>query len=115
MPSLPPRFSFNPPRKPKGSSGWSYTTSAAERGYGAAWRKLRARILKRDPLCVPCRANGHVTASTEVDHVKPKAEGGSDADDNLQGICTPCHRAKTAADNSRARQADRHFVPRPRA
>jgi len=31
----------------------------------------------------------------EVDHIKPRSRGGSDADKNLQGICIDCHRAKT--------------------
>ncbi|ENB3256608.1 HNH endonuclease, partial [Escherichia coli] len=26
----------------------------------------------------------------------PKAHGGSDADSNLQSLCWPCHKAKTA-------------------
>lgn len=73
-----------------------------QRGYGTAWEKQRKRILDRDNgLCQPCmRSTGRVTMATEVDHVIPKARGGSDADANLQAICNPCHKAKTAKEAS---------------
>ena len=73
------------------------TGSTTERGYGHAWRKLRERILKRDNyLCVACGAKGRLTEATDVDHIKAKAHGGTDEEDNLQSLCTPCHREKTA-------------------
>ena len=34
--------------------------------------------------------------STTADHVVDRADGGSDDDDNLQGVCTGCHSSKTA-------------------
>lgn len=66
--------------------------TSAQRGYGATWRKLRLLILHRDPLCKACGA----AASAEVDHVVPKRLGGTDAEENLQGLCKPCHSVKTA-------------------
>lgn len=66
--------------------------SAQERGYGNEWRKTRARILQRDPVCKVCNR----AWSAEVDHVKPKEQGGTDDDENLQGICHHCHADKTA-------------------
>ena len=73
-----------------------YRPSAAARGYGARWRKLRKLVLHDDPICSVCS----MQASTEVDHVTPKASGGTDALSNLQGICERCHSEKTAAENS---------------
>ena len=53
--------------------------SSAERGYGAAWRKLRTQVLARDGgLCRLCLANGRVTAAAHVDHIVPRSVGGSD-------------------------------------
>jgi len=70
-----------------------------QRGYGAEWDRKRERILARDGgLCCPCRRIGRVTLGREVDHTVPKARGGTDDDDNLQTICRPCHKAKTAAE-----------------
>lgn len=79
--------------------------SRHERGYDAAWVRRRARILKRDAgICQHCkREHGFVHAGTEVDHIVPKAEGGSDDDANLQTICRDAHRAKTAAEAARGR------------
>jgi len=65
------------------------------RGYGAFWRRLRAAVLRREPLCRACAAAGRVTAAREVDHIVPRRAGGPDASSNLQGLCKPCHSAKT--------------------
>lgn len=76
-----------------------------ERGYGAAWDKLRLSILARDKyLCQQCLRNGRATPlrvrprDHAVDHIKPKAKGGTDHPDNLQSLCTPCHDAKSIID-----------------
>lgn len=77
---------------------WSKESRQA-RGYGASWDRLRKVILVRDGyLCQPCLRNGTPTPATQVDHVKPKAKGGTDALGNLQAICGPCHEAKTILD-----------------
>lgn len=73
------------------------TGSTTERGYGHTWRKLREQILKRDDyLCVQCSAHGRVSSATDVDHIINKAKGGTDAVDNLQSLCSACHKEKTA-------------------
>lgn len=77
---------------------WS-RASRHERGYGAAWSKLRLRILDRDKrLCQACLSKNKVTVATQVDHIKPKAKGGADDERNLQSLCAPCHDAKTIRD-----------------
>lgn len=82
--------------------GWA-RTSRHERGYGTAWDKLRKRILSRDKyLCQTCARKGRLTPANEVDHKKPKAKGGTDSEDNLEAICSPCHKAKTSAENGRS-------------
>lgn len=71
-----------------------------ERGYGTAWTKRRARVLLRDcGLCQVCRRLGRVTVATEVDHRIPKSQGGDDRDDNLQAICSACHKSKTGSES----------------
>lgn len=71
---------------------WESTkTSSTARGYGHRWQKLRRAILMRDPICRACDTDLSVT----VDHIMPKAQGGTDAMDNLQGLCRACHTAKT--------------------
>jgi 5-methylcytosine-specific restriction enzyme A len=39
-----------------------------------------------------------------ADHIKPKAEGGTDDRENYQGLCKPCHDVKSAAEGARARR-----------
>ena len=67
--------------------------SAASRGYGSRWRRLRRMILNRQPLC-PCGM-----AATDVDHIKPRNAGGDDSPSNLQGLCKSCHSRKTATED----------------
>lgn len=76
-----------------------------QRGYGNPWDKLRIRILTRDRyLCQTCLTQGRPTVASQVDHITPKAQGGTDDPDNLASICHQCHKAKTAAE-SRGRQS----------
>ena len=106
---MPSRVPIHRPAGWKGSTstrksvGWRddrLRGTSAQRGYGADWRRLRGEVLLRDKgLCQPCLRNGRVTAAREVDHIKPKASGGTDDADNLQAICLPCHRTKTARES----------------
>lgn len=74
------------------------TVSATVRTRGSAWMATRARILARDcGLCQPCKRAGRFTLARDVDHIHELADGGTDADANLQSICGPCHDAKTEA------------------
>jgi 5-methylcytosine-specific restriction enzyme A len=83
----------------KGESWNRYTAgkSRQQRGYGTEWDKLRPLILKRDKYqCQECRRNGRYVPANNVDHVIPKAQGGTDNPDNLQTLCDACHASKTA-------------------
>lgn len=77
--------------------------SSPNRLRGRPWRRLRDSLLAREPLCRTCNARGRVRVATEVDHITPLAEGGTDDPSNLAPICTPCHKAKTASESARAR------------
>jgi len=78
---------------------WDHEGSRHERGYGYEWVKLRLHALRRDNhLCQPCLRDSRATQATEVDHIIPKALDGTDDFDNLQSICTECHKAKTKAE-----------------
>lgn len=69
---------------------------------GRPWRRKRDAAMKRDAyLCQPCKAAGRITLATQCDHKVPRAEGGTDQDDNLQAICDACHDAKTRAEAAR--------------
>lgn len=87
-------------------TGWSKrpdrSGSTTSRGYGWQWQKLRKLILKRDDyVCVSCRGTGRFVTATEVDHILSKAQGGTDEHENLQSLCSDCHKAKTVLDSQR--------------
>ena len=86
---------------------WS-KASRQSRGYGAAWDKLRLRILKRDGhlcQCDQCKATGRATLADQVDHIKPKAQGGTDDPANLRAVNSKCH--------ARITQEQQGRTPRP--
>jgi len=68
-----------------------------ERVRGSAGVRDRERIRARDcGLCQECLRNGRTTIGGPIDHIIPLWKGGSDADDNKEVLCVPCHDAKTA-------------------
>jgi 5-methylcytosine-specific restriction protein A len=72
--------------------------SRHERGYGAAWDNLRKVVLARDCglcKCGECTRLGRIKRASQVDHIVPKAQGGTDDMDNLQAIAADCHERKT--------------------
>jgi 5-methylcytosine-specific restriction enzyme A len=56
--------------------------------------RMRHVVLVEEPVCRICERK----PSTQVDHIKPVCEGGTDERDNLQGICEACHEEKTRKD-----------------
>lgn len=95
-----------------------------QRGYGAEWEKLREIVLRRDNyLCQPCLRDGKLTAvitgnprhphAANVDHVKPKAQGGTDDPANLETTCLTCHKAKTAREGRGTKQSGGGDAPGP--
>jgi 5-methylcytosine-specific restriction enzyme A len=75
-------------------------SALTERGSTWAWRRLRAEVLERDAYTCPCGA-----PATTVDHILPRARGGTDALDNLQAMCGPCNYAKGARTSPTRRSA----------
>ena len=72
----------------------------AQRGYDAAWRKVRLVKLAEDPLCEQCKRKGLLKLAEEVDHIIPIADGGERLElNNLQSLCKSCHSRKTMAES----------------
>ena len=69
--------------------------SSTQQGYGARWRRLRAQVLREEPLCRACLGVGRVAPATEVDHIVPRSKGGPDDRANLQSLCKSHHSEKT--------------------
>jgi len=71
--------------------------SSSQRGYGAAWRKARARYLRAHPFCCECRKEGRIEVATVVDHIVPhRGDPARFWDErNWQPLCKPHHDRKT--------------------
>ena len=87
--------------------------SRARRGFdtelgfyqSARWRNTRAAVLRDNPLCCNCQKKGVLQLAKVVDHIVPIKLGGARFErSNLQGLCVPCHNAKTASETAASRQ-----------
>jgi len=65
-----------------------------KRTRGRRWLRLRHVVLVEEPVCMICGRK----PSTQVDHIKPVTDGGTDERSNLQGTCDDCHDIKTRKD-----------------
>jgi 5-methylcytosine-specific restriction protein A len=66
--------------------------SATARGYDAAWRLVRRRVLDRDGHRCQIRLPGCEGSANTVDHITPLAHGGARLDEgNLRASCTRCN------------------------
>lgn len=60
------------------------------------WKRTAKRIVERDRVCM-LRWDANCTRiAEEADHIVPRSLGGTDDDENLQGACRNCNRAKYA-------------------
>lgn len=82
-------------------AGWS-SNSRGPRSEGFP-PKLRKKVFARDGHRCQIGDVGCTIDATEVDHITPVFEGGTDSIDNGQAVCSSCHRKKTEAEALRAR------------
>jgi 5-methylcytosine-specific restriction endonuclease McrA len=99
MASKRPRLTTLKPRLATLKSGLrTLTTRDTLRWSGRKRQEWAAKVLHREPLCRPCDKAGRVSASVHAEHILPLEFGGTYADDNGQGICEDCHKAKSACE-----------------
>jgi 5-methylcytosine-specific restriction protein A len=72
--------------------------------YGTEWRRIRNRYIAAHPLCEQCEAAGRFVTAQEVHHIKPLAQGGTHAEDNLMSLCSSCHSGFTLAEINRGQK-----------
>ena len=104
-PELPPSHKLNntTPKHDNGQEKWG-----KGRG-GRPWDRKRARVFKRDKyLCQEHYGQGklvtvnlHGKNAGICDHIKPKSQGGTDNEDNLQTLCKACSDVKTLKESGK--------------
>lgn len=61
----------------------------------ARWSRLRAWVLRKEPMCRYCAKRGVATVATTVDHIEPVARGGDFwSPVNLASACAACNYSK---------------------
>jgi 5-methylcytosine-specific restriction protein A len=75
--------------------------SAAKRGYGARWQKVRMLQLMQEPLCAKCKEEDKIVNATVVDHIIPHKGDPELMWDrgNHQSLCKRHHDIKTATED----------------
>ena len=71
---------------------------------GRAGQRDRAEVIAEEPFCRKCLEQGKRVKTDVVDHITPLAWGGSDSRGNKQGLCDPCHDAKSKAERLTGRR-----------
>ena len=60
------------------------------------WRTVRALVLARDGHACQIRLDGCTGTATNVDHIVPRADGGSHDPSNLRAACEHCNKSRGA-------------------
>lgn len=75
--------------------------SSTKRGYGSQWKMLREGVLRayiamNGLVCPGYERESHEVdeSALTVDHITPKAYGGTDDISNLQVLCKSCNSSK---------------------
>jgi len=76
--------------------------SSAARGYGAAWQKIRAAILRAEPLCRRCRTDNITRAAAHVHHINGNQH--DNRADNLEPLCEQHHTQHTGREQGWGRK-----------
>lgn len=69
------------------------------RGYDHSWEKTAAAVRREEPWCRLHLARNQKVSTAHVDHIVPRARGGTDDRSNLQGLCSSCHSSKTVRED----------------
>lgn len=76
-----------------------------ERIRGRPLQRLRKQIMKEQPLCPDCEAEGRAVAwyeGGELDHIVPLSKGGTNERSNLVGLCKVHHDQKSERERGNA-------------
>lgn len=79
-----------------------------------AWRKLRARVVRRDHYrCIVCKASVATPGSSRVDHIKPRKTHPhlELVESNCRTLCAACDNRRHAEKGGAPRGCDVNGIP----
>lgn len=85
-----------------------WSTSDRRQRLPSNWKSLRLVVLRRDSWRCQLQLPGCLEGASEVDH---RVRGDNHALDNLQAVCSACHKKKTLAEAASARRRKRELRP----
>ena len=71
---------------------------------GRRLQQLRQELFSVEPFCRLCLAAGRKRIATIRDHIRPLAEGGTNALANIQPLCQACSDRKSQQEAARGRR-----------
>jgi 5-methylcytosine-specific restriction protein A len=80
-------------------------TRTNRKHYDRHWVAVRNAYIARHPLCERCEAAGRLVPAEHVHHIVALGDGGSNADENLQALCRPCHSSIHLSETNRRRDS----------
>lgn len=94
----PPRCEKHPYKPTKKRKVYSHHIVNGRNIYSTnEWKKLSKAKKRLNPLCEECERMSIYTPAKIADHIIEIEDGGSPYDiNNLQSLCDPCHKRKTA-------------------
>lgn len=93
-------MTYHKPKKIFEDGSFQFKKERESGRYPGNWAKIRKQVLIEQPLCRICELNGRIVLAQEVDHITPLRHGGDKISrSNLQALCIPCHRKKSAMEN----------------
>jgi 5-methylcytosine-specific restriction enzyme A len=77
--------------------------SASQRGYGADWRRISAKVIAGATVCHWCGGAFTKDDPATADHIVPKARGGTNDESNLVPAHRSCNSRRAASARRRKR------------
>jgi 5-methylcytosine-specific restriction protein A len=75
------------------------------------WSRVRAALLREQPMCRACEADGRLVPATVADHIEPHrgsvGKFWAAVPEGLQPLCADCHRRKSACEAKSCRGSRR--------
>jgi 5-methylcytosine-specific restriction protein A len=79
----------------QGQPRWKFRPPPKRTLVGRPLQRMRGKVFLKQLCCQQC-GNRDLERYHQLDHIIPYEDGGTDDESNLQRLCIPCHRAKTA-------------------